>query len=405
MPDSMDFSKNAVCMNEPRARKLMSAAGVDVLLANSVWNVAYLSGFVQFHWVWDGIQHFMDRNAWRDEAKPLAGFCLDPAKSPFLASNEWVTRFNYVYPQVQIVTDNSCYDGKGSGQHANRFSVFMLDWAVKALRERGLEAARIGYEETRLPEYWARRLREALPRATFVPADDLFWQIRAVKTDEEIRRLREAFRIAAQIYRETFAAMRPGVTLGELTRMQMARAHELGGAWYFNHMWIHRPGTPWDSPADYRLQSGDEGSSDLGIYVAGYGCDFGRTVSVGEPHPDFRGEFESMREVYFAMREATRLGHTSADIYSATQRHVGQHRAGRASTFFVGHGLGLECHELPAALPTDWEPLEENMVIQLEVGSIAPPRNSFVFLEDAGVITKNGWEPLTDLPREVAVVG
>src|SRR5687768_15974606 len=100
---------NPICMNEERARRLMAEAGLDVLLANSVFNVAYLSGFVQHHWVWDGIQHFMDRNIWRDEAKPLAGFCLDPAQSPFLACNEWVTRHNFVYPTVEIVVDYSVY--------------------------------------------------------------------------------------------------------------------------------------------------------------------------------------------------------------------------------------------------------------------------------------------------------
>src|ERR1051326_7931541 len=93
---------NPVCMNEPRARRLMAEAGVDVLLANSVWNVAYLSGFVQFYWNWDGIQHFMDRNIWRDEAKPLAAFCLDPSKKSFLASNPWVTRHNFLYPEGEI---------------------------------------------------------------------------------------------------------------------------------------------------------------------------------------------------------------------------------------------------------------------------------------------------------------
>ncbi|HVF09894.1 MAG TPA: M24 family metallopeptidase [Abditibacteriaceae bacterium] len=393
------MADNPICMNEERARRLMAVAGLDVLLANSVFNVAYLSGFVQYHWVWDGIQHFMDRNIWRDEAKPLAGFCLDPSKSPFLACNEWVTRHNFIYPTVEIVMDWKSY---GGGLHANQFAFYSIDWTVRALRERGLEAARIGYEETRLPVYYLECLGRELPAATFIPADNLFWRIRAVKTPEELRRLREAFRIAVQVYHETFAMLKPGIVLGDITRMQMERAHELGGLWYFNHLWLHTPSTQWDMPADYKLKAGDEGGCDLGIYYQGYGSDFGRTVSLGPVHEEIQREFDSVRAVYDGMKDAARIGNSGADIYEAAQKVIREQRNGRGAGC-LGHGLGLECHEIPAILPTENEPLEENMVIQIEVGSVEPPRNTYIFLEDAGVVTPRGWELLNDLAQDIVV--
>ncbi|PIU60831.1 MAG: hypothetical protein COS85_22455 [Armatimonadetes bacterium CG07_land_8_20_14_0_80_59_28] len=387
------------CLNVPRAQRLMRDAGLDLLLANSVFNVSYLTGFIQHHWVWDGIQHFMDRNVCRDEAKPLAGFCLDPSKPPFLACNPWVIRHNFVYPAVEIVASSL----PSRGLHDNRFAFPPLEYAVHALRERGLEVARIGYEETRLPVYYLDRLREELPRAVFLPADNLFWQIRAVKTPEEIRRLREAFRIATQVYRDTFAMMKPGVALDDIARMQMARAHELGGLWYFNHLWVHQPGAAWDPPPDYRLQPGDEGGCDLGIYYQGYGSDFGRTVSLGPIHPDTQRDYDSLRAVYEAMIEVAKPGNSGADLFHAAQRAIQKYRGGRAAGC-LGHGLGLECHEIPALLPTETEALEENMVVQIEVGSHGPPRNSFLFLEDAGLVTAHGWTPLTDLPQDIVVI-
>lgn len=388
------------CLNVERARRLMAEAGLDLLLANSGFNVSYLTGFVQHHWVWDGIQHFMDRNIWRDEAKPLAGFGLDPSIRPFLTANLWVTRHNFIDPSVELVKP-----GPDDGRlHSNQFAFPSLEAAIRAIQSRGLSKARIGYEETRLPVYYLDGLRQALPGATFIPADNLFWRIRAVKTPEELRRLREAFRIAAQVYRETFAMMKPGVALGEIARMQMARAHELGGLWYFNHLWVHQPGDAWDPPPTYRLQAGDEGGCDLGIYYQGYGSDFGRSVALGAVHESTRREYDSLRMVYEAMVRAARPGSTGADIHRAAQEAIQKHRGGRGAGC-LGHGLGLECHEIPAILPTETEPIEAGMVIQLEVGSTEPPRNSFLFLEDAGVVTANGWERLTDLSTDIAVVG
>ncbi len=392
---------HAPCINEERARRLMARAGLDLLLANSAFNVAYLTGFIHHCWGWDGIQQFMDRNVWRDDCRPLAGFCIDPAKKTFIACDAWVMRFNYVYPDVEVFQSMDSYSAP---LHENNFRFPPLDWTLTAIKSRGLESARIGYEDTRLPDYYLRILQAKLPRATFIPVDDLFWQIRAVKTPEEIRRLREAFRIATQIYRETFAMMKPGVQLMDITRIQMARAQELGGLWYFNHLWVHTPGQPWDPPADYRLKPGDEGGCDLGIYFQGYGCDFGRTVSLGPVHEQIREEHTSVKEVYDAMREVARIGNTGADVFNAAQKAIQEKRGGRAAGC-LGHGLGLECHEVPAVLPTETEPMEENMVLQLEVGSVEPPRGTFVFLEDAGVLTPRGWEPLNELPREVIQAG
>jgi Xaa-Pro dipeptidase len=393
-------------MNEERTRRLMSEAGLDVLLANSKFNVAYLSGFVQFHWVWDAIQHFMERNIWRDECIPLAGFCLDPQKSPFLASDLWVTRFNYIYPTVDIVDRPHVY---GEQIQQNGFSFYPLECTVRALRERGLEEARIGIEDTRLPKYYYEWLQRELPRATFIPADNFFWRIRAVKTPEEVRRLREAFRIATQVYYDTFDMMKPGVALRDIQQMQMERASELGGLWYFNHLWVHSPNSAWDPPADYVLQKGDEGGVDLGIYYQGYGSDFGRTVSLGPVHPAIRNEYESFRSVYEAMRATARIGNTGADIYQAAQeaiaKDLGKRAVGPLPAGCLGHGLGLECHEIPAILPSENDPIEENMVIQVEVGNIEQTRQTHLFLEDAGVITKDGWERLNDLSQDIFVLG
>jgi Xaa-Pro aminopeptidase len=401
MSGSAELTNNAICINEERTRRLMAEQGFDVLLANSVFNVAYLSGFVQFHWVWDGIQHFMDRNIWRDEAKALAAYCLDPAKTPFVATNQWVTRHNFIYPHVEIVSD---YSAPRQGIRDNQFAFDPLEWTVQGLRERGLEAARIGFEETRLPLYYYQYLRQELPDATFIPADNFFWQIRAVKTPEELRRLREAFRIATQVYRDTFAMMKPGVKLRDITRAQVERAAEFGGLWYFNHLWVHQAGEAWDPPADYVLQSGDEGGCDLGVYYQGYGSDFGRTVSLGPVEASIQSEYDSMREVYDAMRQEARAGNSGADLYNAAQKVIRERRNGRAAGC-LGHGLGLECHEIPAILATETDPMEENMVVQIEVGDVVQPRNTFLFLEDAGVVTAQGWEPLNDLPRDIFVVG
>src|SRR5439155_13175962 len=100
-----------------------------------------------------------ERNIWRDEARPLAGFCLDASKTTFLAADPWVTRHNFVYPTVEVVADFP----RESSLRDNQFRFPCLDQTATAIRGRGLESVRIGYEETRLPDYYLRWLQRELP--------------------------------------------------------------------------------------------------------------------------------------------------------------------------------------------------------------------------------------------------
>jgi Xaa-Pro aminopeptidase len=124
--------------------------------------------------------------------------------------------------------------------------------------------------------------------------------------------------------------------------------------------------------------------------------------------PAIQSEYEGFRGVYEAMRATAKVGSSGAEIYAAAQKAIAKDvRLSLRSPLpagCLGHGLGLECHEIPAILPYDHDPLEEDMVIQIEVGNIEPTRGTHLFLEDAGVITINGWERLNDLPQDIFVL-
>jgi Xaa-Pro aminopeptidase len=84
--------------------------------------------------------------------------------------------------------------------------------ALAAIEERGLERAVIGVDDLGiLPVYWDR-LREALPQAKIVRANDVFRHARAVKTADEVERLRRAARIAEHSIDAALAVAKEGVT-------------------------------------------------------------------------------------------------------------------------------------------------------------------------------------------------
>jgi len=67
---------------------------------------------------------------------------------------------------------------------------------------------------------------------------------------------------------------------------------------------------------------------------------------------------------------------------------------------FIGHGVGLELNEAPLLRKNNQEPLEEGMIIALELEMTNSP-HEVVKLEDLLLITSEGVEILTITPRNL----
>lgn len=69
----------------------------------------------------------------------------------------------------------------------------------------------------------------------------------------------------------------------------------------------------------------------------------------------------------------------------------------------LGHGLGASVHEFPSITETNEMALQENMVFTIEPG-IYVPGVAGVRIEDDIVVTKDGYEVLTEFPKELTYI-
>src|SRR5690606_17985822 len=90
---------------------------------------------------------------------------------------------------------------------------------VRAIKDRKLERARFGIDEIGItPQNWDK-LASALPEATLVRASDVFRYARAIKTPEEVARLRRSAQIADRSIAAALDVAAEGVTENELARV------------------------------------------------------------------------------------------------------------------------------------------------------------------------------------------
>ena len=137
---------------------------------------------------------------------------------------------------------------------------------------------------------------------------------------------------------------------------------------------------------------------------SGYYADMTRTIVKGEPSSD-------ISEMYAALKEAQKLGISrvkagvsGADIHQAVVdffKDTGYESNSQGFIHNLGHGVGLQVHELPTVGPAG-KALESGNVITIEPGLYYKGIGG-VRLEDIGVVTKKGFENFTVFPEELIV--
>lgn len=135
---------------------------------------------------------------------------------------------------------------------------------------------------------------------------------------------------------------------------------------------------------------------------SGYTADMSRTVVRGDPSPEILEMFEAVRGAQSLAATLVRPGATGAEVHGKVVdyfRERGFESNTRGFIHNLGHGVGLEVHELPVLGPGGGE-LSAGNVITLEPGLYYPGRGG-VRLEDMGVVTPDGFRDLTKMPRDL----
>ncbi|HVN65135.1 MAG TPA: Xaa-Pro peptidase family protein [Methanomicrobiales archaeon] len=136
----------------------------------------------------------------------------------------------------------------------------------------------------------------------------------------------------------------------------------------------------------------------------GFTADMSRTVVRGEPSDRIREMFEAVLGAQALAMTLVRPGASGAEVHGKVVdyfRNRGFESNAKGFIHNLGHGVGLEVHELPILGPSGGE-LAEGNVITLEPGLYYPGTGG-VRLEDMGVVTAGGFRDLTRLPKELRV--
>lgn len=292
----------------------------------------------------------------------------------------------------------------GTVNHRDPFPPYAEVIATLA-REHGL--GRIGFEKATLTYGQYEAIAEELGKqesTRFLPTEGLVERLRQVKTTSEIETLRAACRIADRALEATLEVIREGMSELELARNldhQLVQAGAEGVSFPSIVAFGAHASQPHAVPGPKPLQPGDLVLIDYGALHQGYHSDTSRTLVFGRTTPRQRETYAAVLAAQLKGIAAIRPGIQGREVDAAARDHL----VGAGFPEFnhgVGHGVGLEIHEMPLMNRKSEEPLQAGMVITVEPGVYLPGWGG-IRIEDTVLVSERGPECLTHFPKDTLI--
>ena len=227
-------------------------------------------------------------------------------------------------------------------------------------------------------------------------------KLRAVKDKEEIGWIAEAAKITDEVFALFAGEIRPGMTeieaAARIDYLLMTGAGDLS-AFRTIVAGGKRGALPHAHPSHRRLEMGDLVTLDFGAMWNGYCADMTRTVVIGEASERQRELYDAVLEANQRGIEAVRPGVPGADIDKVARDVLGQKGLSAYFGHGLGHGVGVEVHELPNLSPRGRESVVAGNVVTVEPGVYIPGFGG-VRIEDLVVVEGEGCRVLSRSPKE-----
>ena len=261
----------------------------------------------------------------------------------------------------------------------------------------------VGFEENYVTYAKYKEFMHKYKINNLVETENMIEKQRMVKDEEEIENIQKACKITDECYTYILNYIKPG-----MTEKQIAR--EIDEYYYKNSDGIafdtivasgENSSKPHAVPSDRKIEKIDIITIDMGCKINGYCSDMTRTFFVGEVPSHIKPIYElvlkNQEQVLNDMRENSNTKQMTKMVDNDFRLH--NHDLIHA----LGHGVGLEIHEVPVLSCNSESILKENMVVTDEPGIYIAGQFG-VRIEDTVLITKGGCEALTKSPKKYVII-
>lgn len=227
--------------------------------------------------------------------------------------------------------------------------------------------------------------------------------LRSIKEEAEIEMIKKAVAISDIAFELMLNNLHAGMRETEaaaLLEFEMRRLGSEGVAFPTIVASGIRSALPHGIATSKLIENGDFVTFDFGAIYEGYHSDITRTVVIGKSSSWQRELYGLVKDAQLLGIKSARAGITGAELDSIVRSYITSLGYGQYFGHGLGHGVGLDIHELPVASKRGKEKLETNMVVTVEPGIYIPGKGG-VRIEDVIVIAPDGCNILTNASKQL----
>ncbi len=297
-----------------------------------------------------------------------------------------------------------------------------LDVALEVLKERDL-TGRVGLEMTQgtqsadrmvgEPTTWSQNWFDAFKPAAreVVDATGLLIEARAIKTAQEIERMKLANELAALAMEYTWERLRPGMKESEVAAIFEGHVHANGIGYKgkvemaraFTLVWSGKGIRTFTATGDRPVQEHEPTLFEIWVCVDGYWNDLTKNLCPGDLTPEYHKLLDLLLSVFNEAAAFAKDGASLPDLDRLIRARIAEGGYPGQPSHPVCHGVGARAHEPPYAHQAGKGTVRENMVLAIEPG-IYWPGGGGLRLEDNFWITGSGNEKLCSFPDDFRVL-
>ncbi|MGH2451669.1 MAG: M24 family metallopeptidase [Candidatus Limnocylindria bacterium] len=238
-------------------------------------------------------------------------------------------------------------------------------------------------------------------------ATPLLARARALKTAQEVERMRLANEIAAQAMEHVRDRVRPGMKESEAGALWEGFVHGEGTGYEgkvelargFALVWSGPEIRTFTATGDRPVQEHEPTLFEIWVCVDGYWCDHTKNVCPGALTAEYEELLDELLGVYRAAVDHVRPGASLAELDRLIRAGIAEAGYPGQPSHPVAHGVGARAHEPPYAHQAGDGTIEEGMVLAVEPGAYWEGGGG-LRLEDNFLVTADGAEQLSRYPDD-----
>ncbi len=345
----------------------------------------------------------------KSETRPAAFLVLNPKNIFYLSQFKGEGILLSTFEQNYLITD-SRYTEQAK-QEAQNCIIITQDIKQNDARNIALskllaelKIKELGFESNFLKVADYLKFEQTMPRIKLLPFPGIIEAIRIIKDQSEIALLEKAAQIANTAFLKTISRwLAAGISEQALANQLNCNIRKEGASKESFDLIVtsgERGTLIHGEPSDKLIEEGELIIIDFGGIYHNYNSDCTRTVCLGKVDKQQEKIFNIIKEVQIETLRKVKAGMLCSELDKFARTRIEEEGYGDYFLHSLGHGVGLDIHELPRLSSNDETILESGMVITIEPGIYVPGIGG-VRIEDTVVVTEKGCHNLTMLPKEL----